>query len=366
VRGFLLLKDGTAYPGYFVIPPKDGVPVAGEAVFNTGMTGYQEMITDPSYRGQILTLTYPLIGNYGTSDFYEEDDGPNIEGLIVSEVSELGSNYVSEGTLTEYLSEREVPLLAGVDTRSLVRHIRETGAVDGMLLTESRYAELRAERGERAGEAVPPTRRELVQEVSTKDIRRAGRGPRKIALIDYGAKNNIVRSLVERDCSVVIFPYDAKPAEILAHMPDGILLSNGPGDPKDVPGASETIRGLMESGTPVFGICLGHQLLALALGCDTYKLKYGHRGANHPVWDKVRRKAVITSQNHGYAVRADELPAEVELTHTNLNDGTVEGIRCRTAKAFSVQYHPEACPGPQDSAYLFDDFLEMIGAPHAE
>lgn len=350
MKGKLVLEDGSIFWGE-LIGAECGL---GEVVFNTGMTGYQEVLTDPSYCGQIVVMTYPLIGNYGVNDCFNQSRQPFVSGFIVGEICEKPSNWQAEGTLMRYLEKNKIPCLYGVDTRAITRRIRSAGTMKGIL----------------AGEDVPQSvidemlatslDNQQVQTVTTPAMYTLENSGYKVVVLDYGIKRNIIQYLHKIGCTVVVLPADSDAAAVLAHKPDGIFLSNGPGDPKDVPFAIATIRELLGK-KPIFGICLGHQLLALALGGDTYKLKFGHRGSNHPVKDLAANRVYITSQNHGYAVDENTLATmDVTVTHRAVNDGTVEGMRHNSLPAFSVQYHPEAAPGPDDSAYLFDEFLCLM------
>ncbi|MFX3622618.1 MAG: carbamoyl phosphate synthase small subunit [Ectobacillus sp.] len=347
----LILEDGTIFVGKAF---GGTVEKSGEVVFNTGMTGYQEILSDPSYCGQIVTLTYPLIGNYGINRDDFESIAPSIHGLIVKELCDHPSNFRSELTLDEYLKERNIPGLSGIDTRKLTRMIREHGTLRGRLCNmdvDVKYV---------VSQLKATVFTDHVKRVSTKDpYPSPGRGYR-VVLVDFGMKHGILRELNNRDCDVIVVPYNTTAAEILRLKPDGIMLSNGPGNPKDVPEAIEMIQGIIGK-VPLFGICLGHQLFALACGANTTKLKFGHRGSNHPVKNLETGKVAITSQNHGYTVEADSIQnTPLEITHVALNDGTVEGLRHKSAPAFTVQYHPEASPGPEDANELFEQFLTMI------
>lgn len=370
----LALEDGTVYTGTAFGAPGE---VSGEVCFNTSMTGYQEIVTDPSYRGQIVTMTYPQIGNYGINAEDVESAKPHLAGFVVRELSRRVSNFRATGGLDEYLRAAGVVGLEGIDTRALVRRIRSQGAMRGVLsTTDLDDASLVAK-----AQASPGlVGRDLVREVMPAQPRAwseklnplarwpaaeagappAGRPPHVVA-IDYGMKWNIPRWLADIGCRVTVVPGTASAADVLALQPDGVFLSNGPGDPEPLHYAIETIRGLLGR-TPIFGICLGHQLLSLACGAKTFKLKFGHRGANQPVMNLQSGEVEITSQNHGFAVDEATLPAELEVTHRNLNDDTIEGVRHRTLPAFSVQYHPEASAGPHDSSYLFAQFRETLTA----
>ncbi len=370
---YLALEDGTIFEG---MPFGATGEKTGEVVFNTSMTGYQEILTDPSYKGQIVTMTYPLIGNYGVNELDTESVGPKVEGFIVREISSLASNYRSGLTLDQYLKKYHIVGLAGIDTRALTRHLRTRGAMKGILSTEHRDKQ---DLVRRAKDSPGLVGRDLVKEVTCANIYHwdeKGKEsqpwkpgddhgelsePRfKVAAMDFGMKKNILRLLRQHGCDVTVFPADATSEEILALKPDGLFLSNGPGDPEGVPYAIATVGQLLGK-VPIFGICLGHQLLGLALGGKTFKMKFGHRGANQPVMDITTGKVEITAQNHGFAVDPASLPPdEVELTHINLNDKTSEGMRHKKMPVFSVQYHPESSPGPHDSRYLFKRFTDMM------
>ncbi|WP_018664051.1 glutamine-hydrolyzing carbamoyl-phosphate synthase small subunit [Heyndrickxia acidiproducens] len=347
-----ILEDGTVFKGKGFGSVKASF---GEVVFTTGMTGYQETLTDPSFYGQIVTFTYPLIGNYGINWNDYESSLPFVRGVVVKEAAEFPSNWRSTLSLDEFLKEKGIPGIAGIDTRKLTRKIRAYGTLRGAICaedvdTESVVARLKG----------LPALSDAVAQVSTK-TRYEMKGPGKhIVLIDFGAKKSILTELTKRNCRVTVMPYHATAADILSLQPDGVMLSNGPGNPKDVKGAVQMVKGLIGK-VPLFGICLGHQLFALACGADTFKLKFGHRGANHPVQDIRTGKTVITSQNHGYAVDEKSLAGTgLMVTERALNDGTVEGLAHTQYPAFTVQYHPEASPGPHDSNPLFDQFLNMI------
>jgi len=348
----LLLEDGTLFTGKSFGSEGDSV---GEVVFNTGITGYQEVLSDPSYCGQIVTMTYPLIGNYGVIRDDFESVRPFIHGFVVREHEEVPSNWRAQYTLGSLLKEYGIIGISGIDTRMLTRKIRHHGVMKGLLTTSNRsVAELT---DMLRGETLIT---DQVARVSTKSVFGAPGHKERIVLVDFGAKSGIIRDLSKRDCDVVVVPHTATAEQIRRLAPDGVLLSNGPGDPKDVPHAVETIKQLLGE-FPIFGICLGHQLFALACGADTEKLKFGHRGGNHPVKDLISGRCYITSQNHGYTVKEESIAGTaLEVTHINNNDRTVEGLKHQTYPAFSVQYHPEAAPGPFDSSYLFDDFLELI------
>ncbi|HEY8530218.1 MAG TPA: glutamine-hydrolyzing carbamoyl-phosphate synthase small subunit [Paenibacillaceae bacterium] len=348
----LLLEDGTLFTGRSF--GAEGTTI-GEVVFNTGMTGYQEALSDPSYCGQILTMTYPLIGNYGVNRDDFERMRPFVAGFVVRRHEPVPSNWRAQVPVDAMLKEYGIVGISDIDTRMLTRILRQNGTMKGLLTTENASVEELMERL-RATE-VP---RDQVARTSTRETYICPGDGERIVLIDYGSKNGILRELIRRGCHVIVVPHDTTADEILRLDPDGVQLSNGPGDPKDVPYAVETIRQLLGK-VPIFGVCFGHQLLALACGADTEKLKFGHRGGNHPVKDLETGRCIITSQNHGYAVRAESVEGtDLVITQINNNDKTVEGLRHRRYPAFSVQYHPEAMPGPSDSNSLFDKFLEMI------
>jgi carbamoyl-phosphate synthase small subunit len=375
MKALLILEDGTSYEGLNV---GAAGTASGEVVFNTSMTGYEEILTDPSYAGQLVALTYPLIGNYGINDEDVESIRPQVAGFIVKEMCDAPSNYRSTSDGDAYLKANNLVGIQGVDVRALVKKIRDSGVMMGLITTEHD-----AEKGLEILRALPSyDSGTYSRDVSTSKayqwqesgivdgattqppeqwqmpLDAAGR----VVVMDYGTKFNILRSLRERDLEVVVLPCNATPAEILAWQPDGVMLSNGPGDPRSLQAEVDNVRELLElqPELPIFGICLGHQLLGRAFGGETFKLKFGHRGANHPVKDLVTGKVHITSQNHGYALDASTLPDDVEVTHINLNDNTVEGLRHKTRPVFSVQYHPEASPGPKDNAHLFDKFAESV------
>lgn len=348
--GVLLLEDGTTFYGQNIGASRS---LIGEIVFNTGMTGYQEIFTDPSYYGQIITMTYPLIGNYGLNLDDFESLHPALFGLIVKEDCDEPSHYKSFLNLKNYLQEYNIPGLSGVDTRKLTKHIRNCGHMKALITDEASLDESKA-----LLENALPTNQ--VSMVSTKNIYRCpNKGPR-LVLVDFGHKHAILKRLSELDFDVIVVPHNITVNEIKRLGPKGIVLSNGPGDPKDVDGAVDLIKEL-QGHYPLFGICLGHQLFALANGADTTKMKFGHRGCNHPVKNLITGKSYITSQNHGFTISSKSLEGtDLEATHINLNDGSVEGLRHKNAPAFSVQFHPEACPGPEDTEFLFQEFFNLI------
>ncbi|WP_044642516.1 glutamine-hydrolyzing carbamoyl-phosphate synthase small subunit [Risungbinella massiliensis] len=348
----LLLQDGTIFEGTSFGTEGESI---GEVVFNTSMTGYQEILTDPSYCGQMITMTYPLIGNYGFSRDDDESRQSFAHGLIVREHAEYMSNWRQEISVDEWCREQGVIGISGIDTRMLTKKIRVHGTMRCLLTTGSEDITNLKEKLANA-----PQMRDQVARTSTKSTYIAPNNGKRVVLVDFGAKYNIQRELVERGCEVITVPYNTTAAEIRRYRPDGVLLSNGPGDPKDVPEAQQMIRELLGE-IPIFGICLGHQLFALACGADTEKLKFGHRGGNHPVKELATDRTVMTSQNHSYAVKEDSIQGlPLKVSHIALNDGTVEGLEHTEYPVFSVQYHPESAPGPQDSGYLFDRFLEKI------
>ncbi|MEX2112627.1 MAG: glutamine-hydrolyzing carbamoyl-phosphate synthase small subunit [Pirellulales bacterium] len=367
----LALEDGAVYTGTSFGAQGE---VDGEVCFNTAMTGYQEILTDPSYRGQIVTMTYPEIGNYGVNGEDVESGKPQLAAFVVRNRSSIASNFRSEETLEAYLERYGVVGLASIDTRALVRRIRQQGALKGVLSSidlddDSLVAKAQASPGlvgrDLVREVVPTQARAWDERLSRwstlGEPPSGGLQGRRVVALDYGMKWNIARHLRSLGCDVTILPGTVSAAEVLERQPDGVFLSNGPGDPEPLTYAIDTIGGLLGK-TPVFGICLGHQLLSLACGASTFKLKFGHRGANQPVQNLLSGRVEITSQNHGFAVTEENLPSCLEVTHRNLNDGTIEGVRHRDLPAASVQYHPEASAGPHDSDYLFDVFRAMIEA----
>ena len=353
MKAFLILEDGTVFTGQSIGAPRE---VISEIVFNTSMTGYLEVLTDPSYAGQAVVMTYPLIGNYGICYEDMESDRPWLDAFIVRELSRIPSNFRSEDTIQNFLLKYDIPGIAGIDTRALTKILREKGTMNGCITTDEHY---------QIDDILPKlkayTTGKVVEKVTCKEkYVLEGDGP-KVAHLDLGAKRNIARSLNERGCEVTVYPALTSAEEILAANPDGIMLSNGPGDPKECTSVIEEIRKLYASDIPIFAICLGHQLMALANGADTHKMKYGHRGGNHPVRDLSDGRVYISSQNHGYVVDTDNLDPSVAVpAFENVNDGTNEGLSYTGKNIFTVQYHPEACPGPRDSAYLFDRFMKMM------
>lgn len=355
----LILQDGTIFKGKAL--GKIGT-TTGEICFNTSMTGYQEVFTDPSYFGQIVIMTNDHIGNYGAHALEVESNKVNIAGLICKKFS--GNNFsriTAQSSLQSYLEQNNISGISDIDTRALVVHIRQSGAMNCIISSETDDIALLKSKLQ----AVPDmSGLDLAKEVSTKEIYFSGNenAAKKVAVLDCGIKSNILKCLVERNVYAKVFPVNTKAEELLAWQPDGVFISNGPGDPAAMPYAIETVKKIQESGKPIFGICLGHQLLALANGIPTFKMHHGHRGANHPVKNLLTGKSEITSQNHGFEVSRKDIEKSnsVEITHVNLNDNTIEGIRIKNAKAFSVQYHPESSPGPHDSRYLFDEFVALM------
>ncbi|WP_035768152.1 carbamoyl phosphate synthase small subunit [Butyrivibrio sp. NC2002] len=397
MKAFLILEDGTVFCGTAIGAQKE---VISEIVFNTSMAGYTEVFTDPSYAGQAVCMTYPLIGNYGVCRQDMESERIWLDAVIVRELSAVASNFRCDLTIQEFLEEYDIPGIEGIDTRKLVRILREKGTMNGMITTDENYnldtiiPKLKeyttgnvvekvsckekkfikgttdlAENGPISGSAVfnkADYEASLKGDLSKREKRPSlikklnGKGL-KIALLDLGAKNNIADSLAARGCDVTVYPFDTTAEEILEAKPDGIMLSNGPGDPKECTGVIKEIKKMYDSDVPIFAICLGHQLMALATGADTYKMKYGHRGGNHPVKDLETGRVYISSQNHGYVVDTDKLDKNIAVpAFVNVNDGTNEGLKYVGKNIFTVQFHPEACCGPQDSGYLFDRFINMI------
>lgn len=363
MKAILALEDGTIFYGNsFGVTGE----MIGEIVFNTGMTGYQEILTDASYCGQIVTMTYPLIGNYGVNIDDLESHKPQVKGFIVRELCKTPSNWRSVESLNDYLIRHNIIGIEGIDTRALTKIIRDKGVMKGIITTysdfdfEAKKAEIMAYEIKNPVLEVTTSNMIKHEGVSSQNIEDYVGAGLNVALLDYGIKTNIINSLTKRGCTVYQFPAWAKVDEILEINPDGIMLSNGPGDPKDCVDQIETIKELQKV-KPIFGICLGHQLTALANGADAEKLKYGHRGCNHPVKDLKKDVTYITSQNHGYTIIEDSLNKEkMEVSHINMNDGTIEGIKYLDKNVFTVQFHPEASPGPMDTAYLFDEFIELM------
>ena len=357
----IALEDGTVFKGRAFAGSGE---VEGELVFNTSMTGYQEILTDPSYRGQIVTLCYPLIGNYGITEEDMESYQAHASGLVVGECSRIPSNWRSVTSLPDYLNENGILGIEGVDTRAITLHIRDKGAMKCVMSTEVNDPDSLVDKAKASQGLVG---RDLASEVSVKEAmiwepENQKKNLKKVATIDCGTKYNQLRILQDLGCEVHVFPNNTPADDILAVKPDGLFLSNGPGDPEGVKQTVSEIRKLLETGLPTFGICFGHQLTALALGAKTYKLKFGHRGGNQPVMNLATRAVEITSQNHGFCVDKDSLdPAVAETTHINLNDETSEGLKHKTLPIQTVQYHPEAAPGPHDSMYLFHDFMKSMG-----
>ena len=353
MKAFLILEDGHVFTGRSIGSTREAV---SEIVFNTSMTGYLEVLTDPSYAGQAVVMTYPLIGNYGICYEDMESDRPWLDAFIVRELSRMPSNFRSEDTIQNFLEKNDIPGICGIDTRALTKILRESGTMNGMITTDENY-----NMDEVMKKLKAYSTGDEVSKVSCREKKVLPGDGYKVALLDLGAKKNIARSLNERGCEVTIYPSSTTAEEIIASRPDGIMLSNGPGDPKACVQVIKEIRKLYETEIPIFAICLGHQLMALATGADTFKLKYGHRGGNHPVKDMETGRVYISSQNHGYAVDPESLDPQVAVpAFTNVNDGTNEGLKYVGKNIFTVQYHPEACPGPQDSSYLFDRFLKMM------
>ena len=391
MKAYLILEDGTVFEGVHIGADRE---IISEIVFNTSMAGYLEVLTDPSYAGQAVCMTYPLIGNYGICKEDMESDRPWPDGFLVRELSRIPSNFRCDMTIQQFLEENNVPGIAGIDTRALTKILREKGTMNGMITTNASYdlsEVLPALRAYKTGDVVKKVTCRQKKEIhGVKSLAENGplsgaarfdeeafkQGIREkkpaivkhlngtglnVGLMDFGAKKNIADSLAARGCDVTIYPADTKAEEIIASCPDGIMLSNGPGDPKDCGNIIKEVRKLYETQIPIFAICLGHQLMALATGADTYKLKYGHRGGNHPVKDLATGRVYISSQNHGYVVDTDKLDPKVAVpAFVNVNDGTNEGLSYTGKNIFTVQFHPEACPGPQDSGYLFDRFIEMM------
>ena len=367
-KAFLILADGTVFEGKSI--GAQGKTI-GETVFTTGMTGYLETLTDPSYFGQIVTQTFPLIGNYGVIPSDAESMQSWVRGYIVREICDLPNNFRCQKTLDEYLKEQNIVGICGIDTRALTKKLRESGVMNGMLLSGNEadafsdevlinyIEEIKQYKIRLAVESVSISKKDITNS-NNLEKNKSNNKVKKVVLWDFGAKANIARELCKRGCEIITVPYDTSAKEITDINPDGIMLSNGPGDPSDNTKIIQEIAKLCESNIPIFGICLGHQLLALARGATTSKLKYGHRGGNHPVKNLETGRVYITSQNHGYAVEAQSLPSFAKMSFMNVNDGTCEGVKYCDIPAFSVQFHPEACGGPKDTNFLFDDFIKLM------
>ena len=367
-KAFLILADGTVFEGKSI--GAQGKTI-GETVFTTGMTGYLETLTDPSYFGQIVTQTFPLIGNYGVIPSDAESMQSWVRGYIVREICDLPNNFRCQKTLDEYLKEQNIVGICGIDTRALTKKLRESGVMNGMLLSGNEadafsdevlinyIEEIKQYKIRLAVESVSISKKDITNS-NNLEKNKSNNQVKKVVLWDFGAKANIARELCKRGCEIITVPYDTSAKEITDINPDGIMLSNGPGDPSDNTKIIQEIAKLCESNIPIFGICLGHQLLALARGATTSKLKYGHRGGNHPVKNLETGRVYITSQNHGYAVEVQSLPSFAKMSFMNVNDGTCEGVKYCDIPAFSVQFHPEACGGPKDTNFLFDDFIKLM------
>lgn len=355
-KAVLMIEDGTFFSGLSL--GKTGT-ATGELVFNTSLSGYQEILTDPSYAGQVVTLTYPEIGNYGTCDEDVESSKVYARALVIRHSSRIYSNHRAKASLHDFLVKNGVVAISDIDTREITRLIRDKGAMRCIISTEHTAADkdalLKLVKAEPEMSGL-----NLTEEVTTKSVYKFGNGRTRVAVLDFGCKQNILRELSKRDFEATVYPATTKAADILKTSPDGIFLSNGPGDPAACQDILREIPKLIDSKIPIFGICLGHQLLSIALGAKTFKLKFGHRGGNQPVLDLTTGKIEITSQNHGFAVDDQSIPAHMELTHINLNDRSVEGFKHRELPIFAVQYHPESSPGPHDSSYLFDRFKALI------
>jgi carbamoyl-phosphate synthase small subunit len=353
MKGYLVLENGEIFEGERF---GEKIDVACEVVFNTGMTGYVETFTDPSYAGQGIVMTYPLIGNYGVMNEDFESKKIWAKAIFIHDLGEYESNFRKNENLDTFLKENKIPGLKGINTRKLTKVLRNNGTMRGYVTSSIEEIDWIMEKIKEYSVG------NVVDEVTTNKIISYGRTkPKQVALLDFGAKDNIVNSLLKRGMGVTVYPAKTKTELILATRPDGIMLSNGPGNPEDCTEEIETLKKLYKTNIPIFGICLGHQLMGLATGAKTAKLKYGHRGPNHPVKDLATGRVYITSQNHGYYILEESINPEVaEVSHINLNDGTVEGIRYKNKNIFTVQFHPEACPGPEDTAYLFDEFAEMV------
>lgn len=353
MKAFLILEDGHIFEGTSIGATKE---IISEIVFNTSMTGYLEVLTDPSYAGQAVVMTYPLIGNYGICYEDMESLRPWPDGYIVRELSRMPSNFRCEGTIQEFLEKNDISGIAGIDTRALTKILREKGTMNGMITTNESFV-----LSDVISELKKYSPTGVVKKVTCDRTSKLEGGKYKVALMDFGAKKNIAKSLHDRDCEVTVYPAGTSAEEILKENPDGIMLSNGPGDPKECTEIIREIKKLYDSEIPIFAICLGHQLMALATGADTHKMKYGHRGGNHPVKDLKSGRVYISSQNHGYVVDENTIDTSIaEVGFINVNDKTVEGLRYKNKPVFTVQFHPEACPGPQDSGLLFNEFITMM------
>ncbi len=352
MKGYLVLENGQVFDGERIGYHKD---IICEVVFNTSMTGYLEIFTDPSYAGQGIVMTYPLIGNYGLTLEDKESRKPWVEAVFVHELAEIESNFRSKLHVEKFLKYNQIPGLQNVNTRKLTKVLRKNGTMKGMLTDDITDIDSILEKIKSFESS------NLVEQVSSSEITQIGDGDISIGLFDFGSKQNIIASLLKRNCKITIFPQDTPAETILSYNLQGIVLSNGPGNPEDCKIAIENIRKLYNTDIPIFGICLGHQLMGLATGAKTYKLRYGHRGPNHPVKDLKKDRVYITAQNHGYAIDDKTIdPKIAEVSHINLNDNTVEGLKYKNKEIYTVQFHPEACPGPRDTEYLFDEFLEKL------
>lgn len=357
MKAFLILEDGHVFEGTSI---GSGREMISEIVFNTSMTGYLEVLTDPSYAGQAVCMTYPLIGNYGICNEDSESLRPWPDGFIVRELSRIPSNFRSEDSIQNFLKKFDIPGIAGIDTRALTKRLREKGTMNGMITTNENYD---------LDQILPKLKtykpEKVVQRVTCSEKYTLKGNGCKVSLLDLGAKNNIAKSLNQMGCQVTIYPAHTTAEELLAGKPDGIMLSNGPGDPKECTSIISEIKKLYNSNVPIFAICLGHQLMALATGADTHKMKYGHRGGNHPVKDLETGRVYISSQNHGYVVDTEHLDKNIAVpAFVNVNDQTNEGLSYTGKNIFTVQFHPEACPGPQSSSYLFARFIKMMGGEY--
>lgn len=349
-KGKLILKDGSVYEGDFYGKHN----AVGEVVFTTGMSGYQETLTDPSFCGQIVVMTYPMVGNYGINDMFNQGKKSYFQGYVISELCECPSNWRNEKSLEQFLDEQDLPTLVGVDTRAITRKLRNYGVLKGIIVPEETSQE------EIDALLAEPDVHDQIAQVTTEERYTLGDGKYHVAVMDFGIKQNILNYLQSFNCRLTVFPAYTSAEDVLAVNPDGIFLSNGPGDPKDVPEIIENVKKMLGK-KPIFGICMGHQILALANGADTYKMKFGHRGINQPVKDLRTGKIYISSQNHGYAVKEESLEGKnIRVSHISMNDGTIEGLEYGDHPSFAVQYHPEACPGPGGHEALFERFIELM------